>query len=109
MGSTPGSGRPPREGNGNTFHHSFLGKKFHGQKSLAGYGPEGLKTVRHDLVSKQNKAKKEKPLSLFRDDIIIDGENLMKFSKRATGNDKRIQRSCRIRDQYTKLNCISTY
>ena len=46
--------------------------------------------VRHDLVTKQNKAKKKKkkPLSLFRDDIIIYGENLMKFSKKATGNDK---------------------
>ena len=43
--------------------------------------------VRHDLITKQNKAKK-KTLSLFRDDIIIYGENLMKFSKKATGNAK---------------------
>ena len=26
MGSIPGSGRSPGEGNGNTVHHSFLGK-----------------------------------------------------------------------------------
>ena len=35
-------------------------EKSHGQKSLAGYSPEGLKTVGHDLVTKQNKAKKNK-------------------------------------------------
>ena len=34
-------------------------EKSHGQKSLAGYSPEGPKTVGHDLVTKQNKAKKK--------------------------------------------------
>ena len=33
-GSIPGSGRSPREGNGNPFH---LPGKFHGQRSLTGY------------------------------------------------------------------------
>ena len=31
----------------------FLPGKFHGQKSLEGYSPWGLKRVRHDLVVKQ--------------------------------------------------------
>ena len=31
----------------------FLPGKFHGQRSLAGYGPCGCKRVGHDLASKQ--------------------------------------------------------
>ena len=31
----------------------FLPGKFHGQRSLASYTPWGLKTLRHDLTTKQ--------------------------------------------------------
>ena len=31
----------------------FLPGEFHGQRSLAGYSPWSLKTVRHDLATKQ--------------------------------------------------------
>ena len=37
VGSIPGSGRSPGEGNGNT--PGFLPGKFHGQRSLEGYSP----------------------------------------------------------------------
>ena len=39
MGSIPGSGRSPREGNGNPLQYSC--EKSHGQRSLAGYSPWG--------------------------------------------------------------------
>ena len=41
LGSIPGSGTSPGEGNGN--HSSFLPGEFHGQRSLAGYSPWGCK------------------------------------------------------------------
>ena len=41
-GSTPGSGRSPGEGNGNPLQYSCL-REFHGQRSLAGYSPQGRK------------------------------------------------------------------
>ena len=34
-------------------HSSVLAGKSHGQKSLAGYSPWGLKGVGHDLATKQ--------------------------------------------------------
>ena len=40
--SIPGSGRSPREGNGSLHQYSCL-EKSHGQRSLAGYSPWGLK------------------------------------------------------------------
>ena len=40
VGSIPGSGRSPGEGNGNPLQYSCLGKS-HGQRSLAGYSPWG--------------------------------------------------------------------
>ena len=40
VGSTPGSGRSPGEGNGNWLSYSCL-EKSHGQRSLAGYSPWG--------------------------------------------------------------------
>ena len=46
---TPGSGRYPREGNGNPRQYFLLGK-FHGQKSLVSYSPWGhkeLDTAKH--------------------------------------------------------------
>ena len=48
-GSILGSGRYPREGNGNTLQYSCLGK----QRSLVGYAPWGHKRVGQDLLTKQ--------------------------------------------------------
>ena len=42
LGSIPGSGRFPEEGNGNPLQHSCHGE-FQGQRSLAGYGLWGCK------------------------------------------------------------------
>ena len=39
-----GSGKSPREGNGNPPQDACL-KKFHGQRSLAGYSPWGRKEL----------------------------------------------------------------
>ena len=44
MGSIPGSGRPPAEGNGNPVP---LPGESHGQRSLVGYSPQGHR-VRHN-------------------------------------------------------------
>ena len=44
MGSIPGSGRSPGEGNGNPFQCSCL-ENPHGQRSLAGYSPWGRKEL----------------------------------------------------------------
>ena len=40
----PGSGRAPREGNGNPLQYSCLGKS-HGQRSLMGYSPWGCQEL----------------------------------------------------------------
>ena len=42
LGSIPGSGRSPGEGNGNPLQYSCL-ENFDGQRSLAGYGPWACK------------------------------------------------------------------
>ena len=60
MGSIPGLGRSPGEGNGNLLQYSFPGKS-HGQGSLAGYSSWGHRRVGHDLVAK----KQQKYRSLF--------------------------------------------
>jgi len=39
LGSIPGLGRSPGEGNGNPPIPVFLPEEFHGQKNLAGYSP----------------------------------------------------------------------
>ena len=44
MGSIPGSGRSPEEGNGNPLQYSCH-KKSHGQRSLADYSPKGHKEL----------------------------------------------------------------
>ena len=49
MGSVPGLGRSPGEGNGNPI---FPGK-VHGQRSLEDYSPWGRERVRYDLATKQ--------------------------------------------------------
>ena len=43
LGSVPGSGRSPGEGNGNPPTPVFLPGKSHGQRNLVGYSPWGLK------------------------------------------------------------------
>ena len=53
MGSVPGSGISPGEGNGNPLHCSSLGNPR--QKSLVGYSPCCHKRLRHDLARKQQK------------------------------------------------------
>ena len=53
MGSIPGLGRSPAEGNGNQLQYPCL-EKSHGQRSLAGYIPWGHKRAGHDLVIKNN-------------------------------------------------------
>ena len=42
LGSIPGSGRSPGEGNGSPFP-VFLPGESHGQRSLVGYSPQGCK------------------------------------------------------------------
>ena len=42
LGSIPGSGRPPGEGNGKPLQYSCL-ENPHGQRSLVGYSPRGHK------------------------------------------------------------------
>ena len=44
LGSIPGSGRSPGEGNGNPL----LPGEAHGQRSLVGYSPMGLQRIRHN-------------------------------------------------------------
>ena len=52
VGSIPGSGIAPREGNGNSLQYSCL-EKSHGQRSLAGYCPRGCKRVGYNLATRQ--------------------------------------------------------
>ena len=49
LGSIPGSGRPPGEGNGYPLHCILLGES-HGQRSLAGYSLWGCR-VGHDWAT----------------------------------------------------------
>ena len=44
-GLIPGSGRSQGGRNGNPLFYSFLPGKFHGQRSLVGYSPWGLKEL----------------------------------------------------------------
>ena len=52
VGSSPGWGKSPGEGNGQPTL-VFLPGKSHGQKSLVSYSPRSYKGVRHDLTTKQ--------------------------------------------------------
>ena len=47
MGTIPGLGRYPGEGNGSPLQYSWPGE-FHEQMSLVGYSPWGHKRVGHD-------------------------------------------------------------
>ena len=51
-GSIPGSGIYPGKGKWKPTP-VFLPGKYHGQRKLVGYSPQGHKKVGHDLVTKQ--------------------------------------------------------
>ena len=53
VGSIPGSGRSPGEGNGNPLLYSCLGNPRDRGAWQATYNPWGRKRVRHDLATKQ--------------------------------------------------------
>ena len=52
VGSIPGLGRSPGEGNGNPLQYSCLGNPMD-RGAFVGYYPWGYKRVRHDLETKQ--------------------------------------------------------
>ena len=52
LGSIPGSGRSPGEGNGNPFQYSCLGNPM-AQRTLAGNSLWDLKRVGQNVVNKQ--------------------------------------------------------
>ena len=52
VGLTPGLERSPGEGNDNPPQYSCLGN-CHRQRNLAGYSPQGLKTVRRDFAAEK--------------------------------------------------------
>ena len=67
MGSVPGSGRYPGEGNGSPLQHFCL--ESYGHRSLVGYNPQGCRRVTHNLVTKHHQqqieeVKKCKPAEL---------------------------------------------
>ena len=45
VGSIPGLGRSPGVGNGTLYSPLLLPGRFHGQRSLVGYGPWGCKEL----------------------------------------------------------------
>ena len=51
MGSVPGLGRSPEEGNGNSLQE-YLPRKPHEQRNLVGYSPWDHKRVRHNLATR---------------------------------------------------------
>ena len=67
LGSVPGSGRSPGEGNGSPLQHFCL--ESYGHRSLVGYNPQGCRRVTHNLVTKHHQqqveeVKKCKPAEL---------------------------------------------
>ena len=54
LGSIPGLGRSPGEGNGNPLQYSCLGNPM--DRSLAGYSPWESQRVGHDLATKQQQS-----------------------------------------------------
>ena len=58
VGSIPGSGRSPGEGNGNPLTPVFLPGKFHGQRSLVGYSSWDHR-VGHNLAIKKQQHDKQ--------------------------------------------------
>ena len=58
VGSIPGLGRSPGEGNGNPLQYSCL-EKSHGQRSLMGYSPWSHRRAGRDLGTKQQQQRPE--------------------------------------------------
>ena len=58
MGSIPGPGGSPGEGNGNPPSPVSLPGNSHRQRSLVDYSPRGHKGVRHDLGPKQQQKRR---------------------------------------------------
>ena len=58
LGSTPGLGRSPGEGNGNPLQYSSPGKS-HGQQSLVGYTPWGHREL--DMTGQLTQIRKLRP------------------------------------------------
>ena len=54
LGSIPGSGTSPGEGNGKPLQYSFLENPI--ERSLVGYSPRGRKRVGHDPAIKQQQS-----------------------------------------------------
>ena len=71
LGSIPGSGRSPGEGNGNPLRYSCL-EKSHGQRSLTGYSPWSHERVGHDLVMKQQQ---KSCLALYKSYLVSSCDN----------------------------------
>ena len=55
LGSIPGLGRSPGEGNDNPLQYSFL-EDLHGQRSLVGYSPGGHKELDTTKATKPSTA-----------------------------------------------------
>ena len=67
LGSIPGSGRSPGEGNGNLLQYPCLENSADRlQRSLAGYSPWGHKRVGYDLALNNNKQQKCDKISLWK-------------------------------------------
>ena len=81
LGSIPGSGRSPGGGNGKPLQYSG---EFHGQRSLAGYNPWGLKSIRHNCVIKQQQYPYEdileNPVSLL-EALLVLLKYILTFSR----------------------------
>ena len=54
-------------------HSSILAGKSHGQRSLAGYSPQGLKRVRHDysLATKNKHCLSQEPVFYFSANLLL--------------------------------------
>ena len=85
MGLIPGSGRSPKEGNGNPLQCSWPGESYE-KRSLVGYSPWGPERVWHDLVTKATKFKqheiatetteKKNLLMKFQEKLCVKKEHL---------------------------------
>ena len=71
MGSTPGSGRSPGEGNGNPFQSSCLGNSMH-TRAWQATVHRVPKRVRHALATKQ-----QQPLIQSHDDLELLFSSIM--------------------------------
>jgi len=71
LGSIPGSGRSPGEGNGKPLQNSCL-ENSHGQRSLAGYSPRGRKES--DMTERQSTAQQLYNVICYRSISMFKGD-----------------------------------